>query len=152
MKHIQRIKEQKEFIQKNIGKMSRYYELQKKYATDSQSMSQEEHFEIFTLQNHFEEKLPKAYTAIAKTQEATKALLQKLESMEAEYQTILVEGDKEEMQTKMQTMQTETENRIDKMFSISRELITRAESEDDKVPESETIVSLLFKVAKKMVN
>jgi len=151
MKHIQRIKEEKDLLKENIDKIDKYYKLRKKFANDKTSLSEEEFQEMFRLESNFEITLPKSFTAFPKTKEATESLLKKLESLESEYQEVLNEGYQEEMQVKMKIMQIETEDRIQKMLDISFELITSAGDDTEPDTEVETIGGLLFKVAKKII-
>ena len=149
MKQIQHIREEKDVIKQKIEKMDQYYKLLKKNSTDPKSLSQDEIIEMYELGKHFEEKLPKAHTAIARTNDATNELLTQFESLEKKYQEMLIRGDIEEMQAQ----QAETENNIREIFAEGRALIKQAERENDTVSVSaETIFDVLFQVARKFVN
>ena len=155
MEQIQHIRKEKNLVQKNIQRMSRYYELQKKNATgggiltSKDELTHDEHLEVERLEKHFKRKLPKAYTAIAKTKKATEDLLKQFESLEAEYQEMLIDGDIERMQTE----QGNAKSRIHNMLIEGRALI---KAEGENAGSAETIVDLLFqgvtKVARNMVN
>lgn len=149
MKQIQHIREEKDVIKEKIEKMDKYYKLLKKNSTDPKSLGQDEVIEMHELGKHFEEKLPKAHTAIARTNDATNEVLTQFESLEKKYQEMLIRGDIEEMQAQ----QAETENNIREIFAEGRALIKQAERENDTVSLSaETVFDVLFQVVRKFVN
>ena len=150
MEQIQYIRKEKNVVQKNIQRMSRYYELQKKNASgggmlsSKEELTHDEHLEVERLEKHFKRKLPKSYTAIAKTKKATEELLKHFESLETEYQELLIEGDIE----KMQSEQGNTKTRIQNMLIEGRALIKAG---DENAVSADAIVDLLFQGVSKMI-
>ena len=149
MKQIQHIRAEKDVIKEKIEKMDRYSKLLKKNSTNPKSLDHDEIIEMYELGKHFEEKLPKAHTAIARTNDATNEILTQFESMEKRYQEMLISGDVEEMQAQ----QSETETSIREIYAEGRALIKQAERENDTVSVSaETVFDVLFQVVQKFAN